>query len=145
LKSFANSKNCMRSRWLPRKRTISKRKKKTKQSRPASAGNNARPGGKAGEKGGEEMFIGVVLTCTTHGEPIWLIYDVNQESPEDVLVDRSVNNPPPYRVIGPYEVSSDDETVVKEAVANDPNESVDLDNPRTWFPEEDWINRYLMS
>ncbi len=89
------------------------------------------------------MLVGVVLTCTAHGKPVWRAYDVNRESPEDVLVDRSVNNPPPYRVIGPYEVSSDDETVVKEAVANDPKESVDLDDPRTWFPDADWIEKYL--
>ena len=91
------------------------------------------------------MLLGVILTCTAFGKPIWRIYDANQESPEDVLVDRSVNNPPPYRVIGPYDVSSEDEMVIKEAVANNPHESVDLDDPRTWFPEEDWIDRYLMS
>ena len=98
------------------------------------------------------MLIGIVLTCTAHGRPIWRVYDVNRESPEDVLVDRNFANPPPWRVIGPYEVSFSEEdkretivTVIKEAVANDPAESVDLDDPRTWFPEEDWIDRYLMS
>jgi hypothetical protein len=89
------------------------------------------------------MLIGVVLTCTAHGKPLWRIYDTNRESPEDVLVDRSITNPPPYRIVGPYAVSSSEEAVIKEAVANDPKESVDLDDPRTWFPEEDWIDRYL--
>ncbi len=92
---------------------------------------------------GKIMLIGVVLTCTAHGKPVWRVYDADRESPENVLVDRSIANPPPYRVIGLYDVPSDDETVVKEAVANDPHESVDLDDPRTWFPEEDWIDRYL--
>ena len=95
------------------------------------------------ERGWKNMLIGVVLTCTAHGKPVWRIYDVNRESPEDVLIDRGVHNPPPYRVIGPYDVPSDDETVVKEAVTNDPTESVDLDDPRTWFPDVDWIDRYL--
>ena len=89
------------------------------------------------------MLIGVVLTCTSHGKPVWRIYDADRESPESVLIDRNVHNPTPYRVIGPYDVSSEDETVIKEAIANDPNESVDLDDPRTWFPDEDWTNRYL--
>ena len=96
------------------------------------------------------MLIGVVLTCTVFGKPIWRIYDANRESPEDVLVDKNFANPPPWRAIGPYEVSFSEEdkretivTVIKEAVANDPNESVDLDDPRTWFPEEDWIETYL--
>ena len=102
------------------------------------------------------MLIGVVLTCTAFGKPIWRIYDANQESPEDVLVDRNFANPPPWRAIGPYDVSFSEEderrmilTVIKEAVANDPNESVDLDDPRTWFPEDlmpggpDWIQEYL--
>ena len=88
------------------------------------------------------MLIGVVLTCTAHGKPVWRVYDTNRESPEDVLVDRNVHNPPPYRIVGSYAVSSSEETVIREAVANDPNESVDLDDPRTWFPE-DWIDRYL--
>ena len=91
------------------------------------------------------MLVGVVLTCTAHGKPIWRVYDVNRESPEDVLVDRNVHNPPPYRTIGLYIVPSDDEATIKEVVANDPHESVDLDDPRTWFPEKDWIDRYLMS
>ena len=89
------------------------------------------------------MLVGVVLTCTAHGKPVWRVYDPEWEAPENVLVDRNIANPPPYRVIGPYTVPSDNEAVVKEAVANDPNESVDLDDPRTWFPNEDWIDRYL--
>ena len=89
------------------------------------------------------MLIGVVLTCTAHGKPVWRVYDAEREAPEDVLVDRNVHNPPPYRVIGPYTVPSDDETVVKKAVANDPTESVDLDDPRTWFPEKNWNEKYL--
>ena len=89
------------------------------------------------------MLIGVVLTCTSHGKPVWRVYDPEREAPEDVLVDRNVHNPPPYRAIGPYAVSSEDETVIKEAVANDPNESVDLDDPRTWFPDNNWIEKYL--
>ena len=89
------------------------------------------------------MLIGVVLTCTAHGKPICRVYDADRESPEHVLVDRSIANPPPYRSIGPYAVSSSEETVIREAVANDPHESVDLDDPRTWFPEEDWIETYL--
>src|SRR5690606_22243438 len=88
------------------------------------------------ERRWKNMLIGVVLTCTAHGKPIWRVYDVDREGPEDVLIDRGVHNPPPYRVIGPYAVPSDDETVVKEAVANDPHESVDLDDPRTWFPDK---------
>ena len=58
------------------------------------------------------MLIGVVLTCTAHGRPIWRVYDVNRESPEDVLVDRNFANPPPWRVIGPYEVSFSEEDKV---------------------------------
>ena len=76
-------------------------------------------------------------------KPVWRIYDADRESPESVLVDRNVHNPLPYRVIGPYTVSSEDETVIKEAVANDPNESVDLNDPLTWFLEEDWVEKYL--
>ena len=89
------------------------------------------------------MLIGVVLTCTAHGKPVWRVYDANRESPEDVLVDRNFANPPPWRAIGPYDVSSEDEMVIKEAVANDPNESVNLDDPRTWFPNPNWIDKYL--
>lgn len=87
------------------------------------------------------MLIGVVLTCTSHGKPVWRVYDANRESPEDVLVYWSIACPPPYRVIGPYAVSSEDETAIREAVVNDPHESVDLDDPKTWFPYEDWIDR----
>ena len=87
------------------------------------------------------MLIGVVLTCTAHGKPVWRVYDVNRESPEDVLVYWSIACPPPYRVIGPYAVSSSEETAIREAVANDSHESVDLDDPKTWFPYADWIDR----
>ena len=96
------------------------------------------------------MLLGVILTCTAFGKPIWRAYDADQESPEDVLVDRNFANPPPWRAIGPYEVSFSEEdkretmlTAIKEAVANDPNESVDLDAPQTWFPDTGWIAKYL--
>jgi len=81
----------------------------------------------------EGMLIGVVLTYTAHKKPIWRTYDADQESPENVLINRGVSNPPAYRVLGPYFVSSYNEAVIKEAVRNDPYESVDLDDPRTWF------------
>ena len=89
------------------------------------------------------MLIGVILTCTAFGKPVWRMYDADRESPENVLIDRNFANPPPWRAIGPYDVSSSEETVIKEAVANDPNESVDLDDPRTWFSDADWIDKYL--
>lgn len=80
----------------------------------------------------EGMLIGVVLTYTAHKKPIWRTYDADQESLENVI-NRGVSNPPAYRVLGPYFVSSYNEAVIKEAVRNDPYESVDLDDPRTWF------------
>ncbi len=74
----------------------------------------------------------IYLTCTAHGKPVWTTNDAD-------CPDRGVNNPPPVKVIGPFDDTMDEENL-KESVCY---YGVDLDNPSTWMDKENWIDEYL--
>jgi hypothetical protein len=85
----------------------------------------------------------VYLTCTAHGAPVWRASTASDPRFAD-LPDRSVHNPPPYRVIGPYRVGPDGYASAEEAVDNDPG-TVNLDDATTWAAggAVDWVDAYL--
>jgi len=94
-----------------------------------------------------KKMIGLVLTCTAQGKPVWYTYDVHREDPEENLPDRNITYPPPYRIIYPILVPALNEKEIREYLQYErlllALWGLDLNNHETWFQKSYWLDNYL--
>ena len=94
-----------------------------------------------------KKMIGLVLTCTAFGKPVWYTYDVHREDPEENLPDRNITYPPPYRIIYPILVPALNEKEIREYLQDErlllALWGLDLNNHETWFQKSYWLDNYL--
>ena len=94
-----------------------------------------------------KKMIGLVLTCTAQGKPVWYTFDAYQENPEENLPDHDIPYPPPYRVIYPMLVPVLNEKEIREYIMKDyqflASWGLDLNSHETWFQKPYWLDNYL--
>ena len=94
-----------------------------------------------------KKMIGLVLTCTAQGKPVWYTFDAYQENPEENLPDHDIPYPPPYRVIYPMLVPVLNEKEIREYIMKDyqflASLGLDLNSHETWFQKPYWLDNYL--